>query len=445
MSDRQPPHGPNGEALPPGFAPEDFEPVERPESPVVPTADVGDLAGEPTNPPQDPPAMAPNAEEPQAEEPQTEEPQTDAPVADSSDGAGEVTQAFHEVTDPNLGADPSPWAPTASAAQIGNDPAGGRDDEPSGTPPGADEPTVVDLPPPPYQTDYHPGQPYPQPQPVAGHPSPPAGVAGPDYQGAGMPSDPPPVYPPYASGDGHGGYEPPVPPFGFEDDGYDDDPNENRANPILVLISGILMAVVLAGGGYIWFSQNQAAKTNQQKALEAAQSEAKIAQEEAKKAQEEAKKAQDAAKQQIEEAAKKASEEAARASAAASLSPVPSPAASQPAAPAPPASPAQPTQLAQPTKPAKPAKPASPNRGNPLGNGCTPGGNTLPDGIWYAYAWEEDGGMVGFDLVCYYTDGSVTNDNTKKRVMPAETGYYPSGGLTGLEVSGGIIIDMWDI
>lgn len=385
MSNNPPPPGPGGQPLPPGLDPDAFTPFGT-------GPDQGST----------PPSSVPSANSPQ--------------------GSGGDALPAHEITDPNLGADEPTVADTPS--------------------PDSAEATVKDEPQGLYQSEIKPGSPYPT-EPSPSESAEQTITAGPADQGqsTGQPSQDQQTgqanLADHDMADGQdGGYDGgDLPPYGSDRYGYPDHHPEqpNKANAMLILLSGVLSAIILAGGGYIWFAQNQAAKTNSQRAVEAAQSEAKVAQAEAQKAHEEAKKALEEAKRQAEEATKKASEAAAKATAAPTA-----PTSGAPVAPAP---------TARPTSPpaAKPQPAPTKDRGTPLGNGCTPGDNQLSDGTWYAYVWDEDDGIVSFDLVCYYADGSVTNDNKKIRSLPSSTDWDPEGGLIGFDVSGGVIVNMWHV
>jgi hypothetical protein len=46
--------------------------------------------------------------------------------------------------------------------------------------------------------------------------------------------------------------------------------------------------------------------------------------------------------------------------------------------------------------------PPVPTGGEPLGSGCEPPGETLPDGAWYGTLEFADEGSIGFDSVCYW-------------------------------------------
>ncbi|WP_436793823.1 hypothetical protein [Actinospongicola halichondriae] len=71
----------------------------------------------------------------------------------------------------------------------------------------------------------------------------------------------------------------------------------------------------------------------------------------------------------------------------------------------------------------------------PSGSGCTPGGDTLPDGWWFGERTTPIGSDVGFDLACYYADAAadaeaaarddvavggfyIVNDNPQVRTVP---------------------------
>lgn len=47
------------------------------------------------------------------------------------------------------------------------------------------------------------------------------------------------------------------------------------------------------------------------------------------------------------------------------------------------------------------------NPGDPNGSGCSPPGDTLPDGIWFGYAEGVAGGIITFDLACYFTGAAA--------------------------------------
>jgi hypothetical protein len=58
-----------------------------------------------------------------------------------------------------------------------------------------------------------------------------------------------------------------------------------------------------------------------------------------------------------------------------------------------------------------PGSPAFPavfgNAGDPNGSGCAPGGDVLPDGVWFGYAEGVAQGVITFDLACYFTDAAA--------------------------------------
>jgi hypothetical protein len=41
--------------------------------------------------------------------------------------------------------------------------------------------------------------------------------------------------------------------------------------------------------------------------------------------------------------------------------------------------------------------------GDSNGSGCSPPGDDLPDGVWFGYAEAVSGGVISFDLACYFT------------------------------------------
>lgn len=322
------------------------------------------------------------------------------------------------------GLDPDAFSPFGTGGAQPTAPANQPPSNPSaGLHPGdpAQEPTLVDSPAAPYQTDFQPGQPYAEPA---------ASTAGQGYGG----SDPG-AWQPYAhSGEGDG-FIPPQGPSYPEYDNHYVEPS-NRANPVLLVVSGLLALLVLGGGGFFFYSQNQAAKAEQAAQIAKAESEAKSAKEEAKKAQEESKKAQEAqqaAAKQAEEAEKKAAEEAAKAAEAQA------------------AQAAQANQAAP--APAAPA-PAAPARRGPgvrpkirdteiLGSGCTPGTNHLPNGTWFGFAYDQGNDVMHFDLVCLHRSGKIDNDNAKLRKLNANGFQYPESSFVGITVENGTITNLW--
>jgi len=46
--------------------------------------------------------------------------------------------------------------------------------------------------------------------------------------------------------------------------------------------------------------------------------------------------------------------------------------------------------------------------GDPNGSGCVPGADVLPDGVWFGYAEAVSGGVITFDLACYFTGAAAT-------------------------------------
>ena len=47
------------------------------------------------------------------------------------------------------------------------------------------------------------------------------------------------------------------------------------------------------------------------------------------------------------------------------------------------------------------------NSGDSNGSGCSPPGDALPDGIWFGYAEGVAGGVLTFDLACYFTGAAA--------------------------------------
>jgi len=68
---------------------------------------------------------------------------------------------------------------------------------------------------------------------------------------------------------------------------------------------------------------------------------------------------------------------------------------------------------------------SQPGAGEYYGSGCSPGGDTLPDGIWFGEIASLTAGAIEFDLICFAPlapdedgAGHLTNDNPKLRVVP---------------------------
>jgi hypothetical protein len=79
-----------------------------------------------------------------------------------------------------------------------------------------------------------------------------------------------------------------------------------------------------------------------------------------------------------------------------------------------------------------------PGSGSNYGSGCSPGSNTLPDGIWFGDIAAADSNRVEFDLMCYGPGpegGTITNSNPKLRAVPVASGAiaYPIDGSHGLD------------
>jgi hypothetical protein len=66
-----------------------------------------------------------------------------------------------------------------------------------------------------------------------------------------------------------------------------------------------------------------------------------------------------------------------------------------------------------------------PGAGSNYGSGCSPGSNTLPDGIWFGDIAAADSARVEFDLMCFGPGegpGTVTNSNPKLRTVSVASG-----------------------
>jgi hypothetical protein len=66
-----------------------------------------------------------------------------------------------------------------------------------------------------------------------------------------------------------------------------------------------------------------------------------------------------------------------------------------------------------------------PGAGSNYGSGCSPGSNTLPDGIWFGDIAAADSNRVEFDLMCFAPGegpGTVTNSNPKLRTVSVASG-----------------------
>ncbi len=65
-----------------------------------------------------------------------------------------------------------------------------------------------------------------------------------------------------------------------------------------------------------------------------------------------------------------------------------------------------------------------PGAGGNYGSGCSPGSNTLPDGIWFGSIATADNSKIEFDLMCFGPGpegpGDVTNSNPKLRTVSVD-------------------------
>ena len=43
-----------------------------------------------------------------------------------------------------------------------------------------------------------------------------------------------------------------------------------------------------------------------------------------------------------------------------------------------------------------------------MGSGCSPPGDVLPDGIWFGFAEAVEGGVITFDLGCYFSEPAAS-------------------------------------
>lgn len=66
-----------------------------------------------------------------------------------------------------------------------------------------------------------------------------------------------------------------------------------------------------------------------------------------------------------------------------------------------------------------------PGAGDNYGSGCSPGSDSLPDGIWYGHIESASSSVIQFDLICFAPIrpdadgvGTITNDNPKLRTVP---------------------------
>jgi hypothetical protein len=79
------------------------------------------------------------------------------------------------------------------------------------------------------------------------------------------------------------------------------------------------------------------------------------------------------------------------------------------------------------------------------GSGCSPGGDTLPDGVWFGYIVARDGATIEFDLACFffgdiaYEKGAeageeVANDYFVSNVNPTLRSIGIEGGVPVYEI-----------
>ncbi|WP_336249191.1 hypothetical protein [Stomatohabitans albus] len=234
---------------------------------------------------------------------------------------------------------------------------------------------------------------------------------------------------------------PPFTPGGYTQMGVGHEPRIGNPEPrsetaregvskILIGLVSSLLLIVIAGGGYWFYLNDQAVKAEQQAKLEEAEREkARIESEnialesEKQAAAEAAKQREEALEQQLAQASQPATQ------------PIP------PVTPTPvePAAPAQPNGSHW-----KPPQARPPQRSSGLlGSGCTPQTDHLPNGTWFGFASDEGNDTMRFDLVCLYADGRIRNDNSKLRVLNANGFQYPEGSFVGIVVSDGVITNLW--
>jgi hypothetical protein len=65
-----------------------------------------------------------------------------------------------------------------------------------------------------------------------------------------------------------------------------------------------------------------------------------------------------------------------------------------------------------------------PGAGDYYGSGCSPGSDTLPDGVWFGRITTAEESKVAFDLMCFGPGpddpGDITNSNPKLRTVPVD-------------------------
>ena len=76
-----------------------------------------------------------------------------------------------------------------------------------------------------------------------------------------------------------------------------------------------------------------------------------------------------------------------------------------------------------------------------LGSGCTPGGDTLADGIWFGYVVTAAASELSLDLTCLHpgTPPMLTNDLARLREVPVDTDtvVFPTP-------TAGVPYDLWE-
>lgn len=69
--------------------------------------------------------------------------------------------------------------------------------------------------------------------------------------------------------------------------------------------------------------------------------------------------------------------------------------------------------------------PELPGSHGAAGSGCAPGGDTLPDGIWFVFVESADRKRIVFDLACFYT-GAAARVAAAQDGEEANNDYYIS-------------------
>lgn len=62
--------------------------------------------------------------------------------------------------------------------------------------------------------------------------------------------------------------------------------------------------------------------------------------------------------------------------------------------------------------------------GSAGGSGCQPGGEALPDGLWFGFPVEVQSDSLGFDLACWFTGEAAVQAAAQDRAEPPPNDYY---------------------